>query len=194
MSHHNHDPPASRNGASTWKYDEQASFRMCYNRNCYKRFATAKGLALHISKEPNCRAFVSNNLATIKTSLVSRNVDSETSSHLQNLKDQTQRCRLNPNVATFLRRAPHIPPNNVLPLNQDQHTWVSPTTSVPKQEEPQDYAVILNDNEDDNCTSTTGSDVDNMPFVGATTMQQQEHPSPRIDQEAFNTIMERHKS
>ena len=46
---------------------------MCYNRNCYKTFANAKGLSVHISKAASCREFVSrqNLMATINRSFVS---------------------------------------------------------------------------------------------------------------------------
>ena len=46
---------------------------MCYNRNCYKAFANAKGLSVHISKNASCRAFVAqqNLMATINRSLIS---------------------------------------------------------------------------------------------------------------------------
>ena len=48
---------------------------MCYNRNCYKTFANAKGLSVHISKNAICREFVAhhNLMATINRSFISSN-------------------------------------------------------------------------------------------------------------------------
>lgn len=88
---------------------------MCYNRNCYKTFASAKGLSVHISKNASCRAFVAqhNLMATINRSCVASNLQhhracsSTAISRLATLNwYNTQAQRLNPCLCTFVTTPP----------------------------------------------------------------------------------------
>ena len=116
---------------------------MCYNRNCYKTFANAKGLSVHISKSASCREFVSqqNLMTTINRSFVVRNgqkqrrVYAPTSCGPSSLNwYNTQGQRLNP----YAHLLPHLLPSNPPGIGQstmqepgmDLRTETSPARST----------------------------------------------------------------
>lgn len=107
---------------------------MCYNRNCYKTFASAKGLSVHISKNASCRAFVAqhNLMATINRSCVASNLQhhracsSTAISRLATLNwYNTQAQRLNPYAHLLPHHQP--PSRNVSTIEQSTSSIREPS-------------------------------------------------------------------